>query len=96
MSLVKPARSRRISGQSMTEYIIIVFLVGIGGIALVTLFGDNVRALFGSSAESLAGNPLVKNSGEMATNPKFNMKGGSTDPYNTGSCGVTGCSTTGP
>jgi hypothetical protein len=95
MSLLKPAR-RRISGQSMTEYIIIVFLVGIGGIALVTLFGDNIRALFGSSAESLAGDPLVKNSGQEATNPKWNMKGGSVDPYSTGSCGATGCSTTGP
>jgi pilus assembly protein Flp/PilA len=96
MSLPKPAHKRRISGQSMTEYIIIVFLVGIGTIALVTLFGDNVRALFASSAESLAGNPLVKNSGQMATNPKFDMKGGSTNPYETGSCGVSGCSTTGP
>jgi pilus assembly protein Flp/PilA len=96
MSLPTPARRRRITGQSLVEVAVIVFLVGIGTIAMVTIFGDNVRALFGSSAESLAGDPGVENSGQMATNPKWNMKGGSTNPYDTGSCGVTGCSTGGP
>jgi pilus assembly protein Flp/PilA len=96
MSATTPVRSRRITGQSLVEVAVIVFLVGIGTIAMVTLFGDNIRALFGSSAESLAGDPLVENPAQTATNPKWNMKGGSTNPYDTGSCGVTGCSTGGP
>jgi Flp pilus assembly pilin Flp len=39
----------------MTEYIIIVALVAIGAIFVVTVFGDNIRALFGSSANALQG-----------------------------------------
>ena len=42
-------------GQAMTEYIIIVALIAIAAIAVVTIFGDNIRALFASSAESLRG-----------------------------------------
>ena len=42
-------------GQGMTEYIIIVALVAIGAIFVVTVFGDNVRALFGASANALQG-----------------------------------------
>lgn len=43
------------SGQGMTEYIIIVALIAIGAIGVVTLFGDNIRKLFGTSANALAG-----------------------------------------
>jgi Flp pilus assembly pilin Flp len=39
----------------MTEYIIIVALVAIGAIFVVTVFGDNIRALFGASANALTG-----------------------------------------
>ena len=39
----------------MTEYIIIVALIAIGAIFVVTVFGDNIRALFGSSANALQG-----------------------------------------
>jgi len=46
---------RRQRGQGMTEYIIIVALVAIGAIAVVTVFGDNIRALFGTSANALTG-----------------------------------------
>ena len=42
-------------GQGMTEYIIIVALIAIGTIAVVTIFGNNIRALFGTSANALAG-----------------------------------------
>jgi len=55
MSQVLCHRRRRQRGQSMTEYIIIVALVAIGAIFVVTVFGDNIRALFGSSANALAG-----------------------------------------
>jgi len=47
-------RSRR--GQGMTEYIIIVALIAIAAIGVVSLFGDNIRALFATSDNALAGN----------------------------------------
>ena len=47
-------RGRR--GQGMTEYIIIVALIAIAAIGVVSLFGDNIRALFATSANALAGN----------------------------------------
>jgi hypothetical protein len=78
------------------EALIIVFLVGIGTIAMVTIFGDNIRALFGASGQTLAGDLEVSNPGQAPGNTKWTMQGGTTDPYSTGSCGVTGCSTTGP
>jgi Flp pilus assembly pilin Flp len=46
-------------GQGMTEYIIIVALIAIAAIGVVTLFGDNIRKLFGASADALAGNASV-------------------------------------
>jgi pilus assembly protein Flp/PilA len=46
---------RRQRGQGMTEYIIIVALIAIGTIATITIFGDNIRALFGASANALVG-----------------------------------------
>ena len=46
-------------GQGMTEYIIIVALIAIAAIGVVTLFGDNIRKIFGASADALAGNTSV-------------------------------------
>ena len=43
------------NGQGMTEYIIIVALVAIAAIAVIKIFGKNLRNLFGKSAESLTG-----------------------------------------
>jgi len=48
-------KNKRQRGQGMTEYIIIVALIAIGAIFVVTVFGDNIRALFGSSANALQG-----------------------------------------
>jgi Flp pilus assembly pilin Flp len=42
-------------GQGMTEYIIIVALIAIATIGFVSVFGDNVRGLFGASATALNG-----------------------------------------
>jgi hypothetical protein len=64
-------------GQSMTEVVVIVFLVGIGCIGLVGLFGDNIRGLFGGSSESLAGNPSVANPGQETDKTKWTLSGGS-------------------
>lgn len=43
-------------GQGMTEYIIIVALIAIAAVGVITLFGNNIRKLFGGSANVLAGN----------------------------------------
>ena len=48
-------RLRGRKGQGMTEYIIIVALIAIAAIGVVSLFGDNIRALFATSANALAG-----------------------------------------
>jgi pilus assembly protein Flp/PilA len=42
-------------GQGMTEYIIIVALIAIAAIGVVTIFGDNIRRMFGASVDALAG-----------------------------------------
>jgi pilus assembly protein Flp/PilA len=57
---------RKARGQGMTEYIIIVALIAIAAIGVITLFGDNIRKLFGASAAALAGNSNVANTGEEA------------------------------
>ena len=42
-------------GQGMTEYIIIVALIAIAAIAVITVFSQNLRALFAASSNELAG-----------------------------------------
>ena len=64
-NLKKQLRKQR-RGQGMTEYIIIVALIAIAAIGVITLFGNNIRKLFGASAEALAGNEDVKNTGQTA------------------------------
>lgn len=61
----KSLRKRR--GQGMTEYIIIVALIAIAAIGVITLFGNNIRRLFGASADALAGETSVKNEGKKAS-----------------------------
>ncbi len=51
--------SKKTRGQGMTEYIIIVALIAIAAIGVITLFGDNIKALFGMSADALAGQTSV-------------------------------------
>jgi len=55
-------------GQGMTEYIIIVALIAIAAIAVVTLFGNNIRKVFGASSDALAGDTAVTNTGLKSTN----------------------------
>jgi pilus assembly protein Flp/PilA len=47
-------------GQGMTEYIIIVALIAIAAIGVITLFGDNIRALFGMAVDATAGDTQVE------------------------------------
>lgn len=44
------------SGQGMTEYILIVALVAILTITVVTVFGKQLRAMFGFATDQMAGN----------------------------------------
>lgn len=58
-----PHHRARARGQGLSEHIITVALVAIAAIAVVTLFGDNLRKLFGGSAEAVAGEVTVQNRG---------------------------------
>jgi Flp pilus assembly pilin Flp len=49
-------------GQGLTEYIVIVALVAFAAIGVVTLYGDNVRKIFGTAVDALAGQS-VKDTG---------------------------------
>ena len=42
-------------GQGMTEYIIVVALIAILSIAVVTIFGNQIREMFSHSTEKLTG-----------------------------------------
>lgn len=55
----KKAMLKKARGQGMTEYIIIVALIAIAAIGVITLFGDNIKSLFGMSADALAGSTSV-------------------------------------
>ena len=55
--MVNPRKSpRRNRGQGMTEYIIIVALIAIAAVGIITVFGNNLRQLFGASVDVLSGN----------------------------------------
>jgi Flp pilus assembly pilin Flp len=58
--LNKKQMLKKARGQGMTEYIIIVALIAIAAIGVITLFGDNIKALFGMSADALAGDTTVE------------------------------------
>ncbi len=55
MKAIAKKQLRKARGQGMTEYIIIVALIAIAAVGVVTVFGNNIRALFGASAGVLAG-----------------------------------------
>lgn len=57
-------------GQGMTEYIIIVALIAIAAIAVITVFGNNLRNLFSTSANALAGSQESQNKGVSTTTVK--------------------------
>jgi Flp pilus assembly pilin Flp len=61
-------------GQGMTEYIIIVALIAIAAIGVITLFGDNIRRLFGMSADALAGDVDVANRAVKSDQGKIEKK----------------------
>ncbi len=52
-AITRARKARR--AQGMTEYIIIVALIAIAAIGVVTLFGNNLRRIFGTANDALAG-----------------------------------------
>ncbi len=68
-------RLRGRKGQGMTEYIIIVALIAIAAIGVVSLFGDNIRALFATSANALAGEEDAKTKTKNANKELYQHKG---------------------
>ena len=44
------------SGQTTAEYAIIVALVAVCSIAIIMIFGDQIRALIGAESQQLGGN----------------------------------------
>jgi pilus assembly protein Flp/PilA len=54
-------------GQGMTEYIIIVALIAIAAIGVVTIFGDNIRKIFGASVNALANSSTANTGANKAT-----------------------------
>lgn len=54
-------------GQGMTEYIIIVALIAIAAIGVITLFGNNIRALFGAASDATAGETNVETKAEKSS-----------------------------
>jgi len=67
-------KTKRGRGQGMTEYIIIVALIAVAAIGVVTVFGDNIRKLFGASAQALAGSQNVQNRGDSSENANLEQK----------------------
>lgn len=62
---------RRDSGQGMTEYIIIVALIAIAAIGVVTVFGQDIRSLFGASTEALSGGTNVTSKAKNANTQNY-------------------------
>ncbi|WP_395842040.1 Flp family type IVb pilin [Cystobacter fuscus] len=97
--LTPPSQSSapwRRRGHSLTEYALITFLVALGTIGVVGLFGDNLRHLFGTSSESLAGASNGQNGGSAPSTDlsKWSIKGSGSNTGNPGGSSNSGGSDT--
>ena len=61
---------RRITGQGMTEYIIVVALIAIAAVAAVSYFGGAVQAQFANIGEELQGREGNKEVAVVEPDPK--------------------------
>ncbi len=61
------AAARRITGQGMTEYIIIVALIALAAIAAVSYFGSTVQAQFTQMGNTLVGDTTGQTAQDMTT-----------------------------
>ena len=59
---------RRIRGQGMTEYIIVVALVGLAAVVAVGFFGDAIQGQFGAMGGALSGDAGAFADGVKASN----------------------------
>jgi len=66
--------TKNVNGQGLTEYIIIVALIAIAAIGIVGLFGDNIRHIFATSANALAGNENAESGAREASAPLYQHK----------------------
>lgn len=82
--------SRR--GAGLTEYLVIIALIAIATIGAVTLFSNQVRDLFGGSADALAGEESVPRRFGAGNDPgkktlaTFAQSGAGADQCSNGSC----------
>jgi Flp pilus assembly pilin Flp len=83
-------------GQGMTEYIIIVALVAISSIAAVTIFGDDVKVLFGMSSDALSGEVSVAARGREGGVDRRTLKTYGENSATSGSSGSSGGSNPSP
>ena len=55
--LLSRLKRRGKAGQTTSEYVIILGLVALGSIAVILLFGNQIRGLFGAGTKKMAGEP---------------------------------------
>lgn len=75
--LKKLSGLQRRQGQTTAEYAIIVALVAVSSIAIILIFGDQIRALFAGETQKLAGQDNVTvqdKSGEAANKVAGSIK----------------------
>ena len=52
---LRALRKPGVRGQTTSEYLIILGLVALGSIAVILLFGNQIRGLFGAGTKKMAG-----------------------------------------
>lgn len=75
---------RRQRGQGMTEYIIIVALIGVAAIAVYQLFGQTIRAQMSGIANEVAGKSAttaIQAAGKAAQKTDAELKDKGLDAY---------------
>jgi hypothetical protein len=65
-------------GQGKTEYVLAVLLIGVAAITVVGLYGDNIRDVFATSDNALAGNENALAAAEQAPDQGTGGLGGQT------------------
>ena len=63
--VLRMRKSRK--GQTTAEYAIIVALVAVSSIAVILIFGDQIRNIFGASTQQLAGDDTATVEEETVT-----------------------------
>lgn len=84
MTLFTSRTARRQRGQGMTEYIIIVALIGVAAIAVYQLFGQTIRSQMSGIANEVAGQsatPAIDAAKASATKADVERKDKGLDAY---------------